>query len=84
MKHSPRGLPLRERPGREASVRLNFRLIRGRSAPVGIVRSVLAVPGHGRPRPVPDCQQQTWKARWGNPQEFESLILRQCPNQAGC
>jgi hypothetical protein len=36
------------------------------------------VPGHERPRPVPNGRQQTWKACWGNPQEFESLILRQC------
>jgi hypothetical protein len=30
---------------------------------------------------VPYGQQQNWKACWGNPQEFESLILRQCPEQ---
>jgi hypothetical protein len=31
--------------------------------------------GGGRERP--DGQQQNWKAYLGNPQEFESLILRQ-------
>jgi hypothetical protein len=36
------------------------------------------VPGHVRPRLPPDGQQHNWKACWGNPQEFESLILRQC------
>jgi hypothetical protein len=35
------------------------------------------VPGHARPRLPPDGRQQNWKACWGNPQEFESLILRQ-------
>jgi len=44
----------------------------GRDRPLSSV-----VPGHARPRPPPDGQQQNWKACWGNPQEFESLILRQ-------
>jgi hypothetical protein len=40
------------------------------------------VPGHGRPRPPLNSKQQNWKACWGNPQEFESLILRQGSDQA--
>ena len=35
------------------------------------------LPGHVWPRLPPNGQQQNWKACWGNPQEFESLILRQ-------
>jgi hypothetical protein len=51
----------------------------GRDRPLSSV-----VPGHARTRRLLNGQQQTWKACWGNPHEFESLILRQWPDQAGC
>jgi hypothetical protein len=40
------------------------------------------VPGHVLPRPALNGQQHNWKACWGNPQEFESLIFRQCHDLA--
>jgi len=33
------------------------------------------IPGHGRPWPVPNAGAHTWKACWGNPQEFESQTI---------
>ena len=43
--------------------------------------AVSVVPGHIWSRPRPNGRQQNWKARWGNPQEFESLILHQASDR---